>query len=119
MTTGRRSQPTDSQESTQADLQHGATLDEEERKRTAKLLKRMRLQIWAGTLAGFFLALCIGAAFIAVVSCFTFYTYRWLTIVLHQTGRSMGQDRTDLGRCFLGCRQCHHHDYGYRFPQDG
>jgi high-affinity iron transporter len=68
MTTGRRSQPTDSQESTQADLQHGATVDEEERKRIAKLLKRMRLQIWAGTLAGFFLALCIGAAFIAVVS---------------------------------------------------
>ena len=92
MTTGRRSQPIDSQESTQADLQHGATLDEEERKRTAKLLKRMRLQIWAGTLAGFFLALCIGAAFIAVVSCFTFYTYRWLTIVLHQIGRSLGQD---------------------------
>lgn len=68
MTTGRRSQPTDSQESTQVDLQHGATIDEEERKRTAKLLKRMRIQIWAGTLAGFFLALCIGAAFIAVVS---------------------------------------------------
>jgi high-affinity iron transporter len=67
MTTGRRSQPIDSQESTQADLQHGATVDEEERKRTAKLLRRMRLQIWAGTLTGFFLALCIGAAFIAVV----------------------------------------------------
>jgi high-affinity Fe2+/Pb2+ permease len=67
-------------------------MDEEERKRTAKLLKRMRLQIWAGTLAGFFLALCIGAAFIAVVSNLTIYTYQWLKIVLHQTGRSMGQD---------------------------
>lgn len=33
-----------------------------------KLLKRMRLQIWAGALAGFLLALAIGAAFIAVVS---------------------------------------------------
>ena len=33
-----------------------------------KLLKRMRIQIWAGALAGFLLALAIGAAFIAVVS---------------------------------------------------
>lgn len=33
-----------------------------------RLLKRMRLQIWAGALAGFLLALAIGAAFIAVVS---------------------------------------------------
>nr|ODN96639.1 high-affinity iron permease CaFTR1 [Cryptococcus depauperatus CBS 7855] len=41
---------------------------EGDRKR-AKLIKRMRLQIWAGTLVGFFIALCIGAAFIAV-----FYT---------------------------------------------
>ncbi|WVO16802.1 hypothetical protein L204_104488 [Cryptococcus depauperatus] len=39
---------------------------EGDRKR-AKLIKRMRLQIWAGTLVGFFIALCIGAAFIAVV----------------------------------------------------
>lgn len=34
-----------------------------------KLLKRMRVQIWAGALAGFLVALAIGAAFIAV-----FYT---------------------------------------------
>lgn len=34
-----------------------------------KLLKRMRIQIWAGALTGFLLALAIGAAFIAVVSC--------------------------------------------------
>lgn len=32
-----------------------------------KLLKRMRIQIWAGALGGFLLALAIGAAFIAVV----------------------------------------------------
>lgn len=37
--------------------------------RTRKIVKRMRIQIWAGTLIGFFIALCIGAAFIAV-----FYT---------------------------------------------
>ncbi|GAA5851025.1 hypothetical protein JCM9279_005263 [Rhodotorula babjevae] len=38
-------------------------LDADERKR---LIRRMRLQIWAGALAGLFIALCIGAAFIAV-----------------------------------------------------
>ena len=32
------------------------------------LIKRMKVQIWAGTLIGFFIALSIGAAFIAVVS---------------------------------------------------
>lgn len=37
--------------------------------RTRKIVRRMRIQIWAGTLSGFFIALCIGAAFIAV-----FYT---------------------------------------------
>ncbi|BEI80659.1 hypothetical protein CcaverHIS002_0111880 [Cutaneotrichosporon cavernicola] len=31
-----------------------------------RILKRMRYQIWAGTFAGFFIALSIGAAFIAV-----------------------------------------------------
>ena len=31
------------------------------------IIRRMRIQIWAGTLSGFFIALCIGAAFIAVV----------------------------------------------------
>jgi high-affinity iron transporter len=40
----------------------------EQRARTRKLLRRMRIQIWAGTLAGFIIALAIGAAFIAVVS---------------------------------------------------
>ncbi|CAK9784296.1 iron permease FTR1 [Cutaneotrichosporon oleaginosum] len=34
-----------------------------------RIVKRMRYQIWAGTFVGFFIALCIGAAFIAV-----FYT---------------------------------------------
>lgn len=36
---------------------------------TRKLVRRMRWQIWAGTIAGFIIALAIGAAFIAV-----FYT---------------------------------------------
>ncbi|OXG43970.1 high-affinity iron permease CaFTR1 [Cryptococcus neoformans] len=40
-----------------------------DKERRAKLVKRMRIQIWAGTGVGFFIALCIGAAFIAV-----FYT---------------------------------------------
>lgn len=39
-----------------------------------KVLKRMRLQIWAGALSGFCLALIIGAAFIAVVSQSLFHT---------------------------------------------
>jgi high-affinity iron transporter len=68
MTTGRRSQRNQVEESTLPALQHGVSLDEADRKSTEKLLRRMRIQIWAGTLAGFFLALCIGAAFIAVVS---------------------------------------------------
>lgn len=42
-----------------------------DKERRAKLVKRMRIQIWAGTGVGFFIALCIGAAFIAVV-CFPF-----------------------------------------------
>ncbi|KEI40132.1 uncharacterized protein L969DRAFT_16804 [Mixia osmundae IAM 14324] len=37
--------------------------------RQRKLLKRLYIQIWAGALTGLFIALCIGAAFIAV-----FYT---------------------------------------------
>ncbi|WVQ82537.1 hypothetical protein IAT38_004666 [Cryptococcus sp. DSM 104549] len=40
-----------------------------DKERRAKLIKRMRIQIWAGTAVGFVIALCIGAAFIAV-----FYT---------------------------------------------
>lgn len=68
MTTGRRAQRNEVEDSTLPALQQGVSLDEADRKSTEKLLKRMRLQIWAGTLAGFFLALCIGAAFIAVVS---------------------------------------------------
>ncbi|KAL0241843.1 hypothetical protein I308_106015 [Cryptococcus tetragattii IND107] len=42
---------------------------ETDKERRAKLVRRMRIQIWAGTGAGFFISLCIGAAFIAV-----FYT---------------------------------------------
>lgn len=37
-------------------------------KRMAKLLRRMRIQVWAGAVAGFVIALAIGAVFIAVVS---------------------------------------------------
>lgn len=37
-------------------------------KRVQRLIRRMRIQIWAGTISGFVIALSIGAAFIAVVS---------------------------------------------------
>ncbi|KAJ9107945.1 hypothetical protein QFC19_002688 [Naganishia cerealis] len=48
-----------------------STLDSDETGGVDKLkriIRRMRIQIWAGTLVGFLVSLCIGAAFIAVVS---------------------------------------------------
>lgn len=45
--------------------------DDAHKDRVKKLVKRMRMQIWAGTFAGFFISLCIGAAFIAVVSSYS------------------------------------------------
>jgi high-affinity iron transporter len=53
--------------------------DGEHNEKVKKILKRMRIQIWAGTLVGFFISLCIGAAFIAVVSC-SAPTQPWLTL---------------------------------------
>lgn len=58
-------------------LSHAETVDEAvnpaddgaHNARVHRILKRMRIQIWAGTLTGFFISLAIGAAFIAV-----FYT---------------------------------------------
>lgn len=68
-----------------------------DKERRAKLVKRMRIQIWAGTAVGFFIALCIGAAFIAVV-CLPFSITKsrkdaklCLTPVLHHTQRSVGR----------------------------
>lgn len=60
MTTGRLS-PRESATGFDNDANHNA--------RVKNIVKRMRIQIWAGTITGFFIALCIGAAFIAV-----FYT---------------------------------------------
>ncbi|ODN78052.1 hypothetical protein L202_05133 [Cryptococcus amylolentus CBS 6039] len=57
--------PSDGEAETDGSISSG--VDDKERR--AKLVKRMRIQIWAGTLLGLFIALCIGAAFIAV-----FYT---------------------------------------------
>ncbi|ORY28144.1 iron permease FTR1/Fip1/EfeU [Naematelia encephala] len=71
MTTGRLSVDDATQEDTSTALDttdSNAQLDEK-RTRTAQLIRRMRIQIWAGTIAGFIIALAIGAAFIAV-----FYT---------------------------------------------
>jgi high-affinity iron transporter len=42
--------------------------EKDDAKARHNLIKRMRIQIWAGTLAGFIIALAIGGAFIAVVS---------------------------------------------------
>lgn len=42
--------------------------DDPEAKRVKGIIKRMRIQIWAGAGCGFLIAACIGAAFIAVVS---------------------------------------------------
>jgi len=46
-------------------------VEDEQTVKIRKLIRRMRLQIWAGTISGFIVALAIGAAFIAVVSFFS------------------------------------------------
>lgn len=67
-TNGRTSSPSDSSNDGVASPSNGSVTKEESDLAIQKtLIKRMRIQIWAGTLAGFFVALCIGAAFIAVV----------------------------------------------------
>jgi high-affinity iron transporter len=71
MTTGSLANQDDRSEAAIPTLERGDTKDEEDSKRKDQILRRMRIQIWAGTLAGFFLALVIGAAFIAVVSTVT------------------------------------------------
>lgn len=43
-----------------------ATAVEKDPETKKRLVRRMRMQIWAGALTGLFIALCIGAAFIAV-----------------------------------------------------
>ena len=62
-----------------------ANAQEDESVRTRKLLKRMRIQIWAGTAAGFLIALAIGAAFIAVVSAPSAASVITLQHLLHPT----------------------------------
>lgn len=56
----------DSTDSPQQTLVEGEGEDQATRRN--RLVRRMKLQIWAGAGAGLFIALCIGAAFIAVVS---------------------------------------------------
>ncbi|OXC70926.1 hypothetical protein AYX13_00343 [Cryptococcus neoformans] len=48
------------------DAQVDQLSEEEEIKKTKRILRRMRIQIWAGTLTGFVIAVAVGAAFIAV-----------------------------------------------------
>ena len=53
-----------------ADSTNATTTQENDgakQQRIRALIKRMRLQIWAGTICGFVVALAIGGAFIAVV----------------------------------------------------
>jgi high-affinity iron transporter len=72
MTTGK-AVDTDSTLTSQLDSHHVLeddqtnTRDVSRVEQTHKLVRRMRWQIWAGTIAGFIIALAIGAAFIAVV----------------------------------------------------
>jgi high-affinity iron transporter len=47
--------------------EQGGNRDVNKIEQTRKLVRRMRWQIWAGTITGFVIALAIGAAFIAVV----------------------------------------------------
>lgn len=76
MTTGRFSAAAasdssrfDGEVSTQLDALNSTPGEREDaQKRLKQLIRRMRIQIWAGTIAGFIIALAIGAAFIAVVS---------------------------------------------------
>jgi len=76
MTTGRlqgpNSSPHDAESSTLAGVADSTLTeteqDEANRLRIRILIKRMRIQIWAGTITGFVVALAIGGAFIAVVS---------------------------------------------------
>lgn len=72
MTTGK-AVDTDSTLTSQLDSHHVLEDDQTNNRdvnrveQTRKLVRRMRWQIWAGTIAGFIIALAIGAAFIAVV----------------------------------------------------
>ncbi|KAK4685498.1 high-affinity iron transporter, partial [Tremellales sp. Uapishka_1] len=59
----------DGRVTSEADVTPKLEDDGETKRRTQRLIKRMRIQIWAGTLSGFIIALSLGAAFIAV-----FYT---------------------------------------------
>lgn len=124
MTTGK---PTASQESTQTEQHHvleddqnGGSVRDDRQTQTQKLVRRMRLQIWAGTISGFIIALAIGAAFIAVVS-WAEWKERHATdsLVLHETSRPLVANRGDLGRCILARRRHHDLHYGHRVPQDG
>lgn len=58
------------------DEQYEETLDSEEKMRLAGVIRRMKLQIWAGTISGLIIATAIGAAFIAIVSSESRPTYK-------------------------------------------
>ena len=64
--------------------------DEQAQLRIKALLKRMRIQIWAGTIAGFIVALSIGGAFIAVVRVSKFHERMLIGAVLYQAYRFVG-----------------------------
>jgi high-affinity iron transporter len=71
MLTGHLSKSTRNTDSPNGSSQHEAASTDQDMAdldNRNTIIKRMRIQIWAGTIAGFLVALCIGAAFIAVVS---------------------------------------------------
>lgn len=68
MTTGQLESSTAPSSSDEAATETDSPSESKRETEIRKVLKRMRLQIWAGALGGFCLALVIGAAFIAVVS---------------------------------------------------
>ena len=69
MLTGHITESTRNTDSPNGSSQHEASPDQEQADLDNRktIIKRMRIQIWAGTIAGFLVAVCIGAAFIAVV----------------------------------------------------
>ncbi|KAF8521712.1 iron permease FTR1 [Hysterangium stoloniferum] len=63
---GSKDEKSQSPEEKPESTDSNSTSEEESRLRTAKLIKKLRMQIFFGAISGFFISLAIGAAFIAV-----------------------------------------------------
>ena len=98
----------DRSNSAQSTIVEGEQADDAETpaQRKHRLVRRMKMQIWAGAGTGLLIAFCIGAAFIAVVSLpFASKMKRLLiptfSLVLHYPLRYLGSIRGALGGLFL------------------